>query len=280
MMIGGVASAHEPSVDVIKENIHFCESVYTYEGDLLISNFGSDTPNPRDDENKGYILRYHGGNMETLIPADGRLHKPTAMAVDKDFLYVCDADKLKIFDMSNLDTAPRIINFAADDKVVNDVALYESKLYLTITNTGRIYTVDISDSQNIGEPKLWLELPGPNGIAIRKNIVYVVSIPVDYATITPDNIIYRITNLENPKVERFVDISALYDGVAISENGKTIYVTDWKTSSLSAINVKTKAQKTLYHEVGIGPADLAVANNKIYLPDLLNSRVIILPTNL
>ena len=275
-----VAAKDEPMIEVVKENIRYCESVYPYEGGLLISNFGSESINPEEDENEGYILRYTNGMMQTLIPADGRLHKPTAMAIQNNFLFVCDADKLKIFDMKDLKADPQEIEFASDDEVINDIAIQDNKAYVTVTNSGRVYTLDITDPKNISEPQLWAEIPGPNGIAIRKDVAYVVSIPADYSTVTTENIIYKITNLADPIVERFYDVPGLYDGVAFSNSGNHIYVTDWQTASVRAIGTAKKTYKIIYREAGIGPADLAIANGKIYIPDLINSRVIIIPANL
>lgn len=283
LIIGSTVQAaskdDEPLIDVINDGISHSESVYPYEGGLLISNFGSETIEPRKDENKGYILYYRDGQMSMLIPPEGRLHKPTAMLIKDGFLYVCDSDKLKIFAMDDLKAEPRVINFPTDDKVVNDLAISENKLYITVTNTGRIYTLDISNPQDIGSPTLWLDkVPGPNGIAIYNNMAYIVSIPVDYETMTPNNVIYRVKNINNPTAERFVSVPGLYDGAAISEDGKYLYVTDWKTGTVTRINVSNKKSKIIYREDGIGPASLAVFNDKLYVPDLVNSRILILPT--
>ncbi|MBR1396165.1 MAG: hypothetical protein IJ563_01345, partial [Selenomonadaceae bacterium] len=65
---------------------------------------------------------------------------------------------------------------------------------------------------------------------------------------------------------------------AISEDGKYLYVTDWKTGTVTRINVSNKKSKIIYREDGIGPASLAVFNDKLYVPDLVNSRILILPT--
>ena len=63
------------------EGVRYSESVLPWEGGLLISNFGSEGMGPREDEDKGYILYYKDGETRTVVPADGRLHMPTGMAV-------------------------------------------------------------------------------------------------------------------------------------------------------------------------------------------------------
>lgn len=266
------------AVTQISENVRFSESVYPYDGGLLISNFGSDMPTPRDDENKGYILYYKDGAMSTVVPPDGRLHCPTAMAVKDGYLFVCDETAVKVFNLSDIDEPCQVVPFPNDDKVVNAMALKGNTLYVTMTNPGRVYRLDVSNPvamQNT-KPERWLDIPGANGIAIRKNTMFVVSIPTDYATVTAENVIYRVKNINRPVAEKFDDVAALYDGVDFSRNGRKIYITDWKTSALVEIDLKTKQRRIVYQQEGIGPADLAVKDDVVYLPDLLGSKIIVI----
>ena len=265
----------------ISDGVRFSESVYPYDGGLLISNFGSENFTPRDDENKGYISYYKNGEMTTIVPPYGSLHCPTAMAVKDDYLFVCDKTDLKVFNLNNLNEEYQIVTFPTDDKVINAMALKNNTLYITMTNPGRVYQLDVSEPANMTAktPEKWLDIPGANGIAIRDNTMYVVSIPTDYATITPKNVIYRIKNINRPIVEKFDDIAALYDGVDISNDGKKLYVSDWKSAALIEVDIRTKEHKIIYQKNGIGPADLAIENNIIYLPDLLNSKILVMVKN-
>lgn len=275
------AADSNTKIFTISDDVRFSESVYPYDGGLLISNFGSENFNPRDDENKGYISYYKNGEMTILIPPDGSLHCPTAMAVKDGYLFVCDKVNVKVFNLNNLNEEYQIVTFPTDDKVINAMALKNNTLYITMTNPGRVYRLDVSNPANMTakKPEKWLDIPGANGIAIRDNTMYVVSIPTDYATITPENVIYRIKNINRPIVEKFDNISALYDGIDISKDGKKLYVSDWKSAALIEIDIKTKERKIIYHQNGIGPADLAVENNIIYLPDLLNSKILVVVKN-
>ena len=275
------AADSNTKIFTISDGVRFSESVYPYDGGLLISNFGSENFNPRDDENKGYISYYKNGEMTILIPPDGSLHCPTAMAVKDGYLFVCDKVNVKVFNLNNLNEEYQIVTFPTDDKVINAMALKNNTLYITMTNPGRVYRLDVSNPANMTakKPEKWLDIPGANGITIRDNTMYVVSIPTDYATITPENVIYRIRNITRPIVEKFDDIAALYDGVDISKDGKKLYVSDWKSAALIEIDIKTKERKIIYQQNGIGPADLAVASNIIYLPDLLNSKILVVVKN-
>lgn len=278
-----VASAKKSParIRVITEHVRFSESILPYQGGLFISNFGSDQMNPRADENKGYIIYTKDGATRTIVPGSGILHAPTAMVVKDRYLFVCDATNMKVFYLDDLQAAPQIVHFPVGDKVVNAAALSGNTLYITMTNPGHVYRLDISDPAHMENkvPEQWLAVPGANGISIQGNTMYVVSIPTDYATVTEKNVIYQIADINHPAAEPFNDVPALYDGVKISADGSTLYVSDWKTASLIAIDVKTKKATTIYEEKGIGPADFALGDDVVYLPDLKGSRILVIPVN-
>ena len=268
-----VFAQDKPLVSIVSEDIKFSESVYPYDGGLLISNFGSENMNPRVDENAGYIIFRKDGVNKKIV--DG-LHKPTAMEVKDNFLFVCDETKLKVFDLKNLDAPAQIVNFAADDKVVNALAQDGNTLYISITNTGRIYSLDISKPARLSKvkPKLWLNVPGPNGLTIGGGEMFIASIPPDYKNVTNENVIYRVKNLKNPVAEKFYNVAGLYDGVALSDDLKTLYISDWLTGSVTAIDIKTKKLHTIYVEKGVGPADIAQKGGTLFIPELVGSRII------
>ena len=263
----------KPIVSIVHEDVRFSESVYPYDGGLLISNFGSETMNPRDDENKGYIIFRKDGVNKKIVKD---LHKPTAMVVKDNYLFVCDETVLKIFDLKNLQADAQIVKFADDDKVANALAQDGDILYISITNTGRIYSLDISNParmENV-KPKLWLNVPGPNGLTIGGGEMFIATIPPDYRTVTNDNVIYRVRNLKNPVAEKFYDVAGLYDGVALSDDLKTLYISDWLTGSVTAVDVKTKKLSVIYEEKGVGPADIAQEGGRLFIPELVGSRII------
>ena len=270
LMIFNAAQA-QPLVSVIKEDVRFSESVLPYDGGLFISNFGSEEMTPRPDEFNGCIIFRRDGVNKKIV--DG-LHKPTAMVVKDNFLFVCDETVLKVFDLKNLNAAPRIVTFAEDDKVVNALALDGDTLYISITNSGRIYSLDVSQPARSKNPKLWLELGGVNGLTIGGGKMFIATIPVDYRTVSKENVIYVVRNLKKPVAEKFLDVPGLYDGVALSDDNKTLYVSDWLSASVVAVDVKTKKFRVVYEEQGIGPADIAQADGMLFIPDLMNSRII------
>lgn len=225
---------------VAHDGIRFSERVYPHDGGLFISNFSSEKMNPRADENAGYIIFRRDGADKII--ADG-LHKPTAMTVKDNFLFVCDETVLKVFDLQNLSAAPTIVEFAAEDKIINALARDGDTLYISITDSGKIYELDIKNPARLDKPKLWLKITGANGMAVAGG-------------------------------EKFFDVPGLYDGATLSDDGKVLYVSDWLTGSVTAIAIATKNFHVIYQEDGIEPEDIAQSGGRLFIPEFVGSRII------
>ena len=107
--------------------------------------------------------------------------------------------------------------------------------------------------------------------------MYVASYPADGNT-TGKNVIYKIGDMANPKLEKFVDIAGQYDGIATSTDGNYIYITNWAPASVSKVSLSDRSVAPVNISLDsplIGPADISVKDGHIYIPDLPNSRVIV-----
>ena len=271
----GTADPKTP-VAIVHDGIRFCESTYPYQGGILIANFGTEQLNPLNTEGKGYIVYHKEGKNRVLIPADGNLSAPKGMFVRDEYLFVCDVNKIVVYNLQVTGSSPRIINMPEGDLFVNDLAAFGNDLYVSVTNTDKIYRIDISDLTNIGKPVEWLDIAGPNGLLIGDGTMYVASYPADGKT-TDKNVIYRIADLKKAKPEKFITIPGQYDGIAFSTDQQSLYVTNWVPVGLSKISLKTGKMIPLEFSLKenlIGPADITVEDGFIYIPDLPNSRVI------
>ena len=265
------------SVEIFHEGLRYCESTYPYEGGILIANFGSTQLDPLNTEGKGYIVRYKEGASEVLIPADGNLSGPRGMYLRDGRLFICDVNKIVVYNLSNREEAPRVIALPEGEAFVNDLAAEGNNLYASVTNTGHIFCLDITDPAQPGDPELWLEIAGPNGLVIRDGVMYVASYSPD-GQAKSEHVIYRIADLQNPVAEPFVTVPGQYDGIAFSGDGKSLYVTNWAPAGISRIDMQTREITPVelpLEQPFIGPADMTVADGKIYVPDLPNSRVVI-----
>lgn len=261
----------------IRENLRFCESTYPYGGGMLVASFGTEQLNPLNTEGKGYILWYKDGKVSTLVPADGSLSAPKGMLVKDGFLYVCDVNRIVVFPLGEKIGKPRVISLPDGELFANDLVEWNGNLYVSVTNTDRIFRLDISDPGHPGTPREWASVPGPNGLLMDQGIMYVASYPADGNT-QDRHVVYRIADLENPRPEKLIQTPGQYDGIAFSSDHKALYITNWSPAGLSRVDLQTGDISPLELKLDTplaGPADISVSEGKIYIPDLPNSRVIV-----
>lgn len=266
-----------PAVTIFDQGLRFCESTYPYDGGLLIANFGSSQLDPLNSEGKGYVVLYKNGTSEVLIPADGNLSGARGMYLRGSHLFICDVNKIVVYNLAAKGEAPQVIALPEGEAFVNDLAAEGDTLYASVTNTGHIFRLDISDPAHVGTPELWLSIPGPNGLVIRDGAMYVATYSPD-GEAKSDNVIYRIGDLSNPVAEPFVNVPGQYDGIAFSTDGKSLYVTNWAPAGVSRIDLQTRTVTPVelpLEQPLVGPADMTVADGVVYIPDLPNSRVVI-----
>ena len=84
-------------------------------------------------------------------------------------------------------------------------------------------------------------------------------------------------DLSAPKLEPFYEVPGLYDGIVFSPDGATMYATDWQGGKVLAIDMRMRKASTFFAENGIGPADIATDKSALYVPDLMNSRILVFP---
>lgn len=270
-------TAFSQSVKIENNGIRFCESTYPYNDGILVANFGTEALNPLNTEGKGYILFVKDGKSETFIPTDGNLSAPKGMFLRDGYLYVCDVNKVVVYNIDKKGSKPVTIKFPEGNLFVNDLVADKNYLYASVTNTDKIFRIDISNPAAPGKPQEWATVAGPNGLLMVDGEMYVASYPAD--GVTKDvNVVYRIKNLSKPSPEKFIEVSGQYDGIALSKDRKSIYLTNWTPAQVGRLNLSDKSLVPLkinLHEPLVGPADITVANGKIYIPDLPNSRVVI-----
>ena len=266
-------------VAVLTDRIRFAEAVFPSDGKLLVGSFGSSELDPLNTEGKGYVLEFTDTVSRVLIPSDGNLSAPKGMLVKDSCLLIADVGKLAVYDLRDTAAAPQIVRFPDGELYVNDMALHGNMLYVTVTNTGSIYSLDVTRPYAIDTASLkpYVTIPGANGIAIRGDTMYVASYPPDGVT-TPDNAIYCIENISAPVATKLFDRPGQYDGLALSADGSRLYFTNWVDSEVGYYDFADKQVHLLDPGVAIGgPARLSLDGDRLYVPDLPGSRVVILP---
>ena len=103
---------------------------------------------------------------------------------------------MAVYNLAAPNEKPKIVPFPEGELFVNDMALHGNTLYVTVTNTGSIYALNVARPSQLDTAGLkpYVTVPGANGIVIRGDTMYIASYPPDGVT-TQDNVIYRIDNI-------------------------------------------------------------------------------------
>lgn len=262
---------------VFSDSLRFCESTLWNDDILLIANFGTETLNPLNNEGKGYIAGYRNGNVDIFIPADGFLSGPKGMAVKDGYLFICDVNKMVIYNLNALKAAPFILTFPEGELFVNDIVILDNSLYVSVTNTGNIYTLDVTDpAETVTKPlTLYTNIPGANGMVSADGKIYVASYPADGVT-KDENVIYVINNIASPKPEKLIGRAGQYDGLALSGDKQILYFTSWVNGEIGQVNLNTREVSLIpVAEQMTGPADMTLQEDRLYIPDLPNSKIVV-----
>lgn len=261
----------------ITENLRFCESVLPYDGGLLIANFGTKTLDATN-TGLGYITYYKDGRNQLLIPADGNLTQPRGMGLFQDYLFVACLNSIVVYNLNNLTEEPQIILFPEDDLIVNDIAINNGgTLFASVSNTGRVYILNIQNPENIDVKSLmrYVEITGANGLVLDGRHLYIASYNPEGEP-TDDNVLYVLDDVSNPTdVRHLTGIPGQYDGLALSPDGTLLFFTDWSNEGRVGYIRFENGEITYLPSDGIvGPADLCVWNSDLCVPDLVNSTVV------
>lgn len=261
---------------VISENLSFSESIYPTGDELLIANYGGSQQNPLNTNGQGYIVSYKNDSVTVIIPADGYMSAPKGMYKNNDYLFVSDVNKVLVYDLDKPRSKPQTIRFPQGDTNVTNLAAKGNTLYATVANTGNIYAIDIADmdKMNNARPKLFAQVPGANDAIIQDDVMYITSAPVK-GDATGDNVIYYISDFDQPVPQKFISEAGQYYSITMSPDNKTMYVTNWSPSGIAKINMDTKAIDYMVLDTPIKNAsDLAFLDDVLYVADPGNNQVI------
>lgn len=263
------------SVKVITQGLKFCEGSVAHGSSLLVSNFGTAELNPLNTEGKGYIAKLNGNQTEVFIPTDGHLSAPKGMAISGDYLYIADVGKVVVYRLDATPVYQTTLTLPEGNLFVNDIVTFGKSAYISVTNTGKIFKLDLSNPANLTSANLseYADVTGANGLLLEGKTLYVASYPADGNT-TAENVIYKIADIAHPVVEKLIDRAGQYDGLAIK--GDKLYFSSWVGPEIGYVDLKSN-QVTLLPMTGAtltGPADLTVVGDKLYIPNLPSSQVI------
>ena len=263
-------------VETIESGAKFCEGITENNNQIYFSNFGGESLNPLNLEGKGYIMMISDKKTKVVISANGELNAPKGIAIDDDILYIADVGCIVIYNLKDSVPKPVKLKLPEGNLFVNDIEIDDDIAYISVTNTGKVFKLDISNSEKLSENMLieYAIVPGANGIIIEDNIMYVASYPADGVT-TDKNTIYIIKDINHPKVEKLINKQGQYDGLALSGNKDRLYFTNWVNGEVGYVVLDNKEIVIMDINYDFtGPADMIYEDSKLYITDLPNSKVV------
>lgn len=269
-------------VYTVTEGIRFNEGTLPLKnGGVLLSNFGTETLNPLNQEGKGYIVLLDK-QSKVLFPASGILNGPKGMAIKDDCLFIADVNSVVVYNLKKPDLDPVKIQFPEGELFVNDVVAISDFLLVSVTNTGHLYMLDVKNcgdiwGANCPKPKKVADIPGANGMAEHDGTLYIASYDPNENP-GEQNGIYAvdITNPDSKPVNLLGKRYGQYDGVAVSPDGTRLYFSNWKNAEGKAevgyIDLRPGQEYAVTPlDLGVtlqGPADICISDGYLFIPDL------------
>lgn len=284
------AAEKNGQVYTVTEGIRFNEGTLPLRnGGILLSNFGTETLDPLNREGKGYIALLDK-TPKVLIPASGVLNAPKGMAIKDDCLFVADVGCVVVSHLKRPELKPVKISFPEGELFVNDIVALGDFLLVSVTNTGRLYAIDVKDCDAVWsaqrpQPRKVADIPGANGLAEYQGTLYVASYDPDENP-SERNGIYAI-DMSVPgsqPVNLLEKRYGQYDGLAVSPDGSKLYFSNWRNAEgkaevgyLDLTAGKDHAVTTLNLGVELqGPADICISDGYLFVPDLPANKLYIL----
>jgi DNA-binding beta-propeller fold protein YncE len=280
---GPAADAAVATAPRIVDGFASPESVASAGARHFVSNMGG-KPEPTRKDGDGYISELDA--QGTVVKArafpragDPPLNAPKGMAVIGNRLYVTDIDRIVGYDITSHKQVFEAVVSGGPEKFFNDLAV-ESATTLLMTDTLRnaLYRYDF-DSK-----KLTLvagDMPGANGVAVdgARKLAYVAAMGAKFA----GGDLYSVPLGGDAEAQRIGAVHGLFDGIALVDG--QLLLSDWKSVSEPVPGTMTlhAPDGTLVSTMSIpelhGPADFDydAAQRLVWIPDMQNNRVVILP---
>lgn len=260
----------------IENPFGFCE----YNGGLLISNWNqSDYAmiNNKLSKKNGFISYFKDGKNKVLIKK-GNLILPTAMAVKNDYLFVADLNRIVVFDLQNPENQIGEIVFPQEEIQISDLLILDDALFIPVRNLNGIYILNIENPANIGNAALlpYVKIHSASALLMVDYHLFIATNSYDENFID-ENSIFIIDDLQNPNPQKLTHHSTLYQGMTFSADGTKILFTDYANhGQIGSFTFETG--EVSYKKISDENScftDLIILDNKLYISDIINRKVII-----
>jgi len=264
----------------ITRNIENPFGLCEYNGGVLISNWNQSdyamSYNKLSKKN-GFISYFKDGKNKVLIKK-GNLILPTAMAVKDDYLFVADLNRIVVFDLKNPKNQIDEFVFSQEEILISDLLIFYDVLFIPVRNLNQIYVLNISNPKNINRSSLmpYLDIQSPSALLVADYHLFIATNSYDEKFID-ENSIFMVEDMNNPNPQKLTHHSTLYQAMTFSADGTQILFADY--ANHGQIGTFTFATGEIsYQKISDKNScftDLLMLDNKLYINDIINRKVII-----
>jgi len=259
----------------ITKNIENPFGLCEYNGGLLISNWNQSDyalANNNLSKKNGFISYFKDGKNKILIKK-GKLILPTAMAVKDDYLFVADLNRIVVFDLKNPDNQIDEIVFSQDKIEISDLLIMDNTLFIPVRNLNTIYVLNIADPMHIKQLLFpYLEIQSPSALLVVDYHLFIAT-----NALNEENSIFMVEDMNDPNPQKLTHHSTLYQAMTFSADGTQIFFTDYANNGQIGTFTFTTGEVS-YKKISDKNScftDLLMLDNKLYISDIVNRKVII-----
>ncbi|MBN1008855.1 hypothetical protein [Amphritea pacifica] len=243
------------------------ESVLAHPGEplLYVSNING---SPTELNSKGYIsLLSDDGSIIQHVWVNG-MDAPKGMAMDADYLYVADMQRLHIIDYKQGKLIRSIT--AETSTMLNDITIDDAGIvYISDLTGGGIYRYRNNTLTQ------WIssdQLPHPNGLTVKDGALIVATwgegMKEDFSTATLGGLVS--INLETGTLSPYKSAQQFGNLDGIASVGDSLLISDWLNGKIFEFKNNTVQ---LLMETGKHAADISTKGEYLYIPMMFSQRI-------
>jgi Prokaryotic membrane lipoprotein lipid attachment site len=277
-----VKAFNRTKYDKIVTGLQSPESVITDGQFFYVSNVGPELAPSAKDAN-GFIskLDAEGNMIELKWLAGADLHAPKGMAIVKGVLYVADIDKVRGYNLKTKEKVYQLDFYNTGTQFLNDLtAIDDNTLYVSATDVGYVYKVDLRGSGKYEMMDILSDLTGVNGLYYdkAKKRLLLCSFGVDGS---PVGMVGSCPLDAKPLKQKYMGVfKGFLDGIQLVADDMVL-VTDWqdmeKGGNLIFYDLVTEEVRSVLYGLIGGPADFYYDDKtkKVWLPAMQDNELII-----
>jgi hypothetical protein len=253
------------------------ESVISDGHFLYVTDLGKElAPSAKDSDGAIRKLSLQGTLLNANITT-ATLHAPKGTGIIRGILYTADVDHVVGIELASGKKVADISLDAWRTALLNDIAVKdEHTLFVSATDIGKVFEVNLQTKQ---VQALDVDIKGANGICYDKAQRLLYTCSFDFENMQGGEIGVISWASGKPAYRKATAVKGAFDGLELL-NQHTLLVSDWgslnhATGVLKKIDLNNHSVTSLKIPLIGGPADFCLQNHRLFIPAMLEARLII-----